>query len=109
MSEAERTTAVEGIAFTATDKASPVAEKMASAFERVHHATEKATSRVKEFAHSTAMGALGAVGLGLGFHEIADKAKEANLELEGAAKKIAGVHFAFGGWRSDISAVERWT
>ena len=109
MSEAERTTAVEGIAFTATDKASPVAEKMASAFERVHHATEKATSRVKEFAHSTAMGALGAVGLGLGFHEIADKAKEANLELEGAAKKIAGVHFAFGGWRSDISAAERWT
>jgi len=109
MSEAERTTAVEGIAFTATDKASPVAEKMASAFERVHHATEKATSKVKEFAHSTAMGALGAVGLGFGFHEIAGKAKEANLELEGAAKKIAGVHFAFGGWRSDVSAAERWT
>jgi hypothetical protein len=109
MAEAERTTAVEGLAFTVKDQASAPAEKMASAFERVHHATERVGERIKEFAHHTAMGALGAVGLGFGLHELADKAKEANLELEGAAKKIAGVHFAFGGWRSDISAAEKWT
>ena len=109
MAETERTTAVEGLAFTLKDHASAPAEKMASAFEHVHHATERAGERIKEFAHHTAMGALGAVGLGFGLHELADKAKEANLELEGAAKKIAGVHFAFGGWRSDVSAAERWT
>ena len=109
MAEAERTTAVEGLAFTVKDQASAPAEKMASAFERVHHATERAGEKIKSFAHSAALGALGAVGLGLGFREITEKVKDANLELEGAAKKIAGVHFAFGGWRSDISAAEKWT
>ena len=109
MADAERTTAVEGLALTLKDQASAPADKVSSAFERVHHATERAGERIRGFARDSALGALGAVGLGLGFRELMEKAKSANLELEDASKKIAGVHFAFGGWRSDISAAERWT
>ena len=108
MADADRTTAVEGLALTLKDQASGPADKVSSAFERVHHATERASQQVAAFGRSAALGALGAVGLGLGFREIWEKAKDANLELEDSAKKIAGVHFAFGGWRSDISAADKW-
>jgi hypothetical protein len=106
--EADRTTAVEGLAFVAKDQASPVAQKLSSALERVHHATERSSGKLREWGRSAAMGGLGAVGLGFGLRELFHSAKEANQELEGSAKRIAGVHFAFGGWRDDISGAQRW-
>src|SRR5512137_2145603 len=107
--EAERTTAVEAIAFTAKDNASPAAAKLSQSFERVQHAAVQAGEKVRGFVRHAALGALGAVGLGYGIDALKEKMKEANLEIEGTAKKIAGVHYAFGSWRSDITGAERWT
>ena len=104
----ENVTNVEGLDFTVKDHASPAAEKMAKSFERVHHAAEATTHKLGELTHHAAMSGLAMVGLGIGFHEIASKAGEANLELEDAAKKIAGVQYTFGGWKAGTTGQEKW-
>jgi hypothetical protein len=39
---------------------------------------------------------------------VANKAGEANLELENSAKKIAGVQYTFGGWKKGTTGQEKW-
>lgn len=101
-------TQVEGLKFSILDDASPKAQAMASALERVSHATEGAKSKVKDFAKSAAVGALGAAGLTLGLRALAEKALEANMEVSHAQKTIAGATFAFSHWEKGTSALERY-
>jgi hypothetical protein len=81
---------------------------MAKSFEHVHHAAEGATRKLGDMTHRAAMSGLAMVGLGFGLREIANKAGEANLELENAAKKIAGVQYTFGGWKKGTTGQEKW-
>jgi hypothetical protein len=100
---------VEGIEFVAKDAgAGEVAAKLSRSFEAVHWASEKAGQSVKEMGKHAALGALGSIGLGFGLRSLAEKAKEANLEIEGTTKKIAGIHFAFQSWRADVPMIDRW-
>ena len=105
----ENTTHTERVRITVDDAASASLNKIQSAFHGVSHSAETVGDKVKEFAHHAALGALGGVGLSLGFEAIADKAKEANLEQEHASQKIAGVGFAFTNWKAGTSAVEKWS
>jgi hypothetical protein len=104
----ESTAKVEGLDFTVQDHASPAAEHMAKSFEHVHKAAEGVAEKFGEVTHHAAMMGLGAVGLSIGFHAIAEKVMEANGELAAASKKIAGITYAFGGWKAGISAQEKW-
>ena len=104
----ENTTAVESIEFRAKDLgASAIGDKLSHAFERLHHASEGAREKIGEFGKHAAIGMLGAMGVGYGLHAMADKAKEANLELERVRRSIAGSHFAFLGWKAGISSVDK--
>jgi hypothetical protein len=107
MSESEGTKVV-GLDFTVKGQATEQAERMAKSFDHVHGAVEKATGKMHAFGRSTAVSALGAIGLSFGFREIASKAMEANREIEGSSKKLAGMQYAFGNWRAGISVQERW-
>jgi len=104
----DNTTHVEGLDFTVQDHATAPAEHMAKAFERVHHAAEATTRKLGEMTHHAAMSGLAMVGLGFGFREVAKFAGDANLELEHAAKKIAGVQFAFSNWKAGTTGQEKW-
>jgi hypothetical protein len=104
----ENTTQVEGLDFTVKDHSTPAAERMAKSFERVSHAAEKVKAKLGSMGHQALMSGLGMVGLSLGFHAIAEKASEANLELTNAAKKIAGVQYTFGGWKAGVTGQEKW-
>jgi hypothetical protein len=101
-------TQVEGLDFTVKDHSSSAAEHMAKSFEHVHKAAEGVTQKLGAITHHAAMSGLAMVGLGIGFREIASKASEANLELEDAAKKIAGVQYTFGGWKAGTTGQEKW-
>ena len=101
-------TQVEGLDFTVKDHSSSAAEHMAKSFEHVHKAAEGVTQKLGAMTHHAAMSGLAMVGLGFGFHELADRAKEANMELEGSSKKIAGVIYSFSGWRAGISSQDKW-
>ena len=101
-------TNVEGLRFSIYDEATPNLDKLSSKLGAVQHAAERSVSRVKEWGKGMAIGALGAVGLGYGLQSVYEKAKDANLELEDATKKIAGVGFAFTHWQKGTSAVEKW-
>ena len=102
------TTQVEGLDFVVKDHAAPAAERISKSFEHVHHAAEGAREKISEMTHHLAMSSLAAVGVGIGFHAMAEKAAEANLELEDAAKKIAGVQYTFGGWKAGTTGQEKW-
>lgn len=102
-------THVEGLDFTVKDHSSEPAEKIAHSFERVHHAAEHLQHQLHGIGHHAAMSGLSMVGLGFGFHAMAEKAIEANQELETAAKRVAGVQYAFGGWKAGIDAQTKWT
>ena len=104
----DNVTQVEGLDFTVQDHATAPADRMAKSFEHVHHAAEGATRKIGEMTHRAAMSGLAMVGLGFGLREIANKAGEANLELENAAKKIAGVQYTFGGWKKGTTGQEKW-
>jgi len=104
----ENTTQVEGLDFTVKDHATPAAEHMAKAFEHVHHAASATTQKFSQMTHSAAMSGLAMVGLGFGFREVAKFAGDANLELENAVKRIAGVQFTFGHWKAGTTAQEKW-
>lgn len=104
----DNTTKVEGLDFTVADHSSQPTEKMTRAFEAFQGAVSATQSKLSSLGHYTAMTALGAVGLGIGFRELAGKAMEANRELEDATKRIAGMQYAFGGWAKGTSAQERW-
>ena len=104
----ENTTQVEGLDFTVQDHTSAPTEKMTRSVEQFHSAVDRTTQKLSSLGHSTAMTALGAVGLGIGFHAIAEKARDANTELEQAAKRIAGVQYTFGGWEKGISGQQKW-
>jgi hypothetical protein len=101
-------TQVEGLQFSILDEASPKAQALASAMQRVSHATEHAKEKVKEYAKHAAMSAFGAAGLAFGLHAIAEKALEANRELEQAKKTIAGSTFAFSHWQKGVDAAEKY-
>ena len=105
----ENTTKVEGLAFTAKDEASAVADKIGASFERLHHAAEHAREKIGEFGRHAATGALASVGLGFGLHSIFEKATEANMEMARVTKSVAGTQFAMQGWQAGISAVDRMT
>lgn len=107
MSETD-TTKVVGLDFTVKGQANEQAERMAKSFEHVHGAVDRASHKFSEFGHHTAVSALGAIGLSFGFHAIAEKAKEANLEIDGSVKKLAGVQYAFGNWKAGTAAQEKW-
>jgi hypothetical protein len=104
----ENTTQVEGLDFTVQDHTSAPTEKMTRSVEQFHSAVDRTTQKLSSLGHSTAMTALGAVGLGIGFHAIAETARDANTELEQAAKRIAGVQYTFGGWEKGISGQQKW-
>lgn len=101
-------TQVEGLKFSILDDASPKAQAMASALERVSHATEGAKSRVKDFAKSAAVGALGAAGLTLGLRSLASSALQANRNLEEMELAVGGAKFAYTRWEKGTSALERY-
>ena len=105
---AENTTQVEGLDFTVHDHATPAAEHMAKAFEHVHHAAAATTQKLGQMTHSAAMSGLAMVGLGFGFREVAKFAGDANLEIENATKKIAGVQMTFGTWKAGTTNQEKW-
>lgn len=107
MSETD-TTKVVGLDFTVKDQTSGPAGRMAMGLQHVSRAAEQVTSRLSAMGRHTAVTALGAVGLGFGFREIAAKAKEANLELADGTKKLAGMTYAFGQWRAGASAQDKW-
>ena len=104
----DNVTQVEGLDFTVQDHATAPADRMAKSFEHVHHAAEGATRKLGEMTHRAAMSGLAMVGLGFGLREVANKAGEANLELENSAKKIAGVQYTFGGWKKGTTEQEKW-
>ena len=104
----DNVTQVEGLDFTVQDHATAPADRMAKSFEHVHHAAEGATRKLSEMTHHAAMSGLAMVGLGFGLREVANKAGEANLELENSAKKIAGVQYTFGGWKKGTTGQEKW-
>jgi hypothetical protein len=104
----DNVTQVEGLDFTVQDHATAPADRMAKSFEHVHHAAEGATRKLGEMTHRAAMSGLAMVGLGFGLREVANKAGEANLELENSAKKIAGVQYTFGGWKKGTTGQEKW-
>jgi len=107
MSEHENSAIIEGIEFHAKDFSSPVAAKIAASFNQVHKSVGAAQHKLHEFGKEAAMGALGAVGLGMGLHSIYEKAKEANLELLGLEKSVASTHLALTKWGSSVSMVDR--
>ena len=104
----DNVTQVEGLDFTVQDHATAPADRMAKSFEHVHHAAEGVTRKLGEMTHHAAMSGLAMVGLGFGFREVAKFAGDANLELEHAAKKIAGVQFTFSNWKAGTTAQEKW-
>jgi hypothetical protein len=102
------TTQVEGLDFVVHDHAAPAAEHIAKAFERVHHVSEGTIHKLEEITRHTAVAGLGLMGLGYGFHALSEKLSDNNLELENAAKKIAGVQFTFSGWAKGTSGQQKW-
>ena len=105
----ENVTQVEGLDFTVHDHSTPAAERMSKAFEHVHHAADGVTRKLSEMTHQAAMSGLAMVGLGFGLREVARFAGGANLELEDAKKKIAGVQFTFSNWKAGTTAQEKWS
>ena len=105
----DNVTQVEGLDFVVADHATPAAASLSKAFQQVDNAFSHASSSAKGFSKNMAIGALGAVGLSYGLRDLLGQAKSANVVVDDSAKKIAGVTFAFGGWKAGTSAQERWT
>ena len=105
---AETTTAVTGLSFEARDAgAGAVADKLGHSFQKLHDVTEKARAKIGEFGRDAAMGALASVGLGFGLHSLFEKATEANSEMARVTKSVAGVQYAFQGWRPGLTSLDK--
>jgi hypothetical protein len=106
----ENATHVEGLEFRATDvNASAVADKIGSAFHRLHHAAEVTKEKIGETAREMAHGALAAVGLSIGLGRLYEASKQANIEQDRVRKSVAGAQFGFQGWKSGISQIDKMT